>query len=110
QRRQVHARRGGRTDGRGGDLLPPCARSGRAAGTASADSRVRRGRVEPDAARAAADPYRRGADAAIAGGALMTATLPVSRAPYDIRAIRRDFPILRDPIHGKALVYLDNAA
>ena len=29
---------------------------------------------------------------------------------YDIDAIRRDFPILRREVHGKPLVYLDNAA
>ncbi|HEX7151122.1 MAG TPA: cysteine desulfurase [Thermoanaerobaculia bacterium] len=28
---------------------------------------------------------------------------------YDVEAIRRDFPILGEPIHGKPLVYLDNA-
>ena len=30
--------------------------------------------------------------------------------PYDIDAIRADFPILATAIHGKPLVYLDNAA
>jgi cysteine desulfurase/selenocysteine lyase len=29
---------------------------------------------------------------------------------FDVQAIRRDFPILNQRIHGKALVYLDNAA
>ena len=29
---------------------------------------------------------------------------------YDIEAIRRDFPILSREVHGKPLVYLDNAA
>jgi cysteine desulfurase/selenocysteine lyase len=32
------------------------------------------------------------------------------RAPYDIDAIRADFPILARKIHGKPLVYLDNGA
>ena len=31
-------------------------------------------------------------------------------APYDVEKIRRDFPILQRKIHGKPLVYLDNAA
>ncbi len=31
-------------------------------------------------------------------------------APYDIDKIRADFPILRETMHGKPLVYLDNAA
>jgi cysteine desulfurase/selenocysteine lyase len=29
---------------------------------------------------------------------------------YDVQAIREDFPILRERVHGKPLVYLDNAA
>ncbi len=31
-------------------------------------------------------------------------------AAYDIEKVRRDFPILRRLVHGKRLVYLDNAA
>jgi cysteine desulfurase/selenocysteine lyase len=31
-------------------------------------------------------------------------------APYDVEAIRREFPILGEEVHGKPLVYLDNAA
>ena len=30
--------------------------------------------------------------------------------PYDVEAVRRDFPILAREIHGKPLVYLDNGA
>jgi cysteine desulfurase/selenocysteine lyase len=30
--------------------------------------------------------------------------------PLDVSAIRRDFPILARKVHGKPLVYLDNAA
>ncbi len=30
--------------------------------------------------------------------------------PFDVAAVRRDFPILDQPVHGKPLVYLDNAA
>src|SRR5688572_10917721 len=38
-------------------------------------------------------------------------TGPPRPAPvFDAAAIRRDFPILRRLIHGKPLVYLDNAA
>jgi cysteine desulfurase/selenocysteine lyase len=29
---------------------------------------------------------------------------------YDVQKIRQDFPILHQTIHGKPLVYLDNAA
>ncbi|MGN6465290.1 MAG: cysteine desulfurase [Rhizobiaceae bacterium] len=34
----------------------------------------------------------------------------VEHAPYDVEAIRRDFPILSRTVHGKPLVYLDNGA
>ena len=33
-----------------------------------------------------------------------------SQAGFDVRRIREDFPILRQTVHGKPLVYLDNAA
>ncbi len=32
------------------------------------------------------------------------------KASYDVQAIRQDFPILSREVHGKPLVYLDNAA
>src|ERR687890_1512123 len=31
-------------------------------------------------------------------------------APYDVEAIRREFPILASQVYGKPLVYLDSAA
>ena len=31
-------------------------------------------------------------------------------APYDVQRVREDFPILHRQVHGKPLVYLDNAA
>jgi len=34
----------------------------------------------------------------------------VNSAPYDVEAIRRDFPILAREVYGKPLVYLDNGA
>jgi cysteine desulfurase/selenocysteine lyase len=34
----------------------------------------------------------------------------VEAAPYDVEAIRRDFPILSREVYGKPLVYLDNGA
>jgi cysteine desulfurase / selenocysteine lyase len=34
----------------------------------------------------------------------------VERRPFDVRAIRRDFPILKREVNGRPLVYLDNAA
>src|SRR3954471_297174 len=36
-------------------------------------------------------------------------TMP-ALAGWDVRRIREDFPILRQKVHGKPLVYLDNAA
>ena len=34
----------------------------------------------------------------------------MTSAPYDLTAVRADFPILARPIRGKPLVYLDNGA
>lgn len=31
-------------------------------------------------------------------------------APYDVEAVRKDFPILSREVYGKPLVYLDNGA
>ena len=33
-----------------------------------------------------------------------------SRRPFDVLALRRDFPILAEQVHGKPLVYFDNGA
>jgi cysteine desulfurase/selenocysteine lyase len=38
----------------------------------------------------------------------MTATLP-TRRPFDLAAIRAEFPILGQSVHGRPLAYLDNA-
>ena len=35
---------------------------------------------------------------------------PFVTTPYDVEAIRREFPILSQQVYGKPLVYLDNAA
>jgi cysteine desulfurase/selenocysteine lyase len=35
---------------------------------------------------------------------------PVLNTPYDVEAIRAEFPILSQQVYGKPLVYLDNAA
>lgn len=37
-------------------------------------------------------------------------TAPVVETGFDLARIRADFPILNQRIHGKPLVYLDNAA
>jgi len=36
--------------------------------------------------------------------------LNISSGPFDVQTIRRDFPILQERVHGKPLVWLDNAA
>ncbi len=36
--------------------------------------------------------------------------LGIAPRPFDPRAIRRDFPILDEQVHGKPLIWLDNAA
>ncbi|HKF42219.1 MAG TPA: cysteine desulfurase [Thermoanaerobaculia bacterium] len=43
---------------------------------------------------------------------MSTATRPAppARPAYDVERLRRDFPILSRRVHGKPLVYLDNAA
>jgi cysteine desulfurase/selenocysteine lyase len=40
----------------------------------------------------------------------MASVMPAAERLLDIAAIREDFPILRQRVHGKPLVYLDNAA
>jgi cysteine desulfurase/selenocysteine lyase len=40
----------------------------------------------------------------------MISTGPQERVGFDVTAVRDDFPILRSRVHGKPLVYLDNAA
>ncbi|TKC78831.1 SufS family cysteine desulfurase [Trinickia terrae] len=51
-----------------------------------------------EGARAVSAP--RGAEAAV----------PAGRPPFDVNAIRRDFPILQERVNGKQLVWFDNAA
>ena len=40
----------------------------------------------------------------------MSTLTSIVSAPFDVERIREDFPVLRQTIHGKPLVYLDNAA
>src|SRR5262249_57394075 len=37
-------------------------------------------------------------------------SMSMDRFAWDVERIRKDFPILRQDIHGRPLVYLDNAA
>jgi cysteine desulfurase / selenocysteine lyase len=43
-------------------------------------------------------------------GGIMSALRVVAPAEFDLVAIRKDFPALHQKVHGKPLVYLDNAA
>ncbi len=36
--------------------------------------------------------------------------VPAAHAPFDVNAVRRDFPILQERVNGKQLVWFDNAA
>jgi cysteine desulfurase/selenocysteine lyase len=61
----------------------------------------------------AAGPQGRGAVARGTAASLGAATTPLPRrpaAPLNVDRIREDFPILRQRVRGKPLVYLDNAA
>jgi len=40
----------------------------------------------------------------------MTPKLELAPSPFDPRTVRRDFPILQEQVHGRPLVWLDNAA
>jgi cysteine desulfurase/selenocysteine lyase len=43
-------------------------------------------------------------------GTLLTDESPPGETPYDVEAVRADFPILHRPVRGGPLVYLDTAA
>ena len=45
-----------------------------------------------------------------AGNTVMKTARPDRSTRFDVEKVRRDFPILREKVHGKPLVYLDNAA
>ena len=40
----------------------------------------------------------------------MNEALPRGTSRFDVARVREDFPILSRSVHGKPLVYLDNAA
>lgn len=61
-------------------------------------------------------PHQRGAAASPfyfldhAGASTGKAQLPAAAAAFDVEQFRRDFPILRERVNGRPLVWLDNAA
>src|SRR5690606_26546122 len=52
----------------------------------------------------------RGHDRREARNAMSTEADTVEKQRYDIAAIRAQFPILKEQVHGRPLVYFDNAA
>jgi cysteine desulfurase/selenocysteine lyase len=44
------------------------------------------------------------------GGTQSPANPPVDPSVFDVERIRKDFPVLHQQVHGRPLVYLDNAA
>src|SRR5580698_3564660 len=42
--------------------------------------------------------------------ALPSPSTPAFGAPFDVNLVRQDFPILREQVNGRELVWLDNAA
>src|SRR5437868_5818363 len=47
---------------------------------------------------------------ATAAAAPMAPRSPAERVAFDVRKRRADFPALRERVHGRPLVYLDNAS
>ena len=47
---------------------------------------------------------------AAAPSAAPTVALRPAQAPFDVHAVRRDFPILNERVNGRPLIWLDNAA
>ncbi len=48
--------------------------------------------------------------AAYHGGTWQQPAVSSSHQPFDVHAVRRDFPILQEQVNGRQLVWLDNAA
>ncbi|WP_405009372.1 family 2A encapsulin nanocompartment cargo protein cysteine desulfurase [Kitasatospora sp. NBC_01539] len=67
--------------------------------------------VEPAAPVATASPYYFVREPEATGTAAAPVGLPFDRHPaFDVRAVRRDFPILSELVNGRPLIWLDNAA
>jgi len=47
---------------------------------------------------------------AVSSRRLGETVIPTTASSFDVERVRADFPILREPVHGRPLVYLDNAA
>src|SRR5687768_15741133 len=109
----MRARRGQRPDRRTGAVLSaqPRYRGGDGAPLARARLRERSDRFGEDRARPGISRAAvRRAVTKLPFGAVMTTNSNSAPSTFDITAIREDFPILKQQVHGKPLVYLDNAA
>src|SRR5260370_17168988 len=100
------------------DLLPAFARGGRYLGAGSADLCLRQGRGRAAKSGAVAitagETIARPAARASEGAAMSTPAneltvlkSAVPPGPLDVTRLRQDFPILRQTVTGKPLVYLD---
>ncbi len=77
-----------------------------------------RERPRPEAGDRAAAPVGRPAPAGEparnrgprGGAAVSVRPAAGAAAAFDVEAVRREFPVLRETVHGKSLVYLDSAA
>lgn len=47
---------------------------------------------------------------AMTGTGSWSTAVTLAAAPYDVQRLREDFPVLKQTVYGKPLVYLDNAA
>jgi len=65
--------------------------------------------AEPLQARSSATPFYFGEHASL-GAPDHAAAQPAAHPPFDVNAIRRDFPILSEHVNGRPLVWFDNAA
>src|SRR5262249_19880971 len=97
-----------------GALLPALARTGRGPGPGPARSGLRLGarHAHPRPGRARGGRDRPVRPPAVSPGGCMSTAARVrgETAALDLERLRRDFPILSRRVHGKPLVYLDNAA
>src|SRR5262249_29989925 len=103
-----HARCGDRTAGRRPDVLSARARYSRSGSAQHPRARVCRRHPRPHALRTSEDA-RREVRLRRDGEAVVMAA-PQTSGPFDVAAIRAQFPALHQLVHGKPLVYLDNAA
>src|SRR3569623_495436 len=119
RRREVRARRDRGPARRRRGVLPALARHGRAGGAQPADLCLRRRRHrphrDPDDTRACAAgahraSARRSADQGVFMSSVHSRSLRQTAQVFDAARYRAEFPILAQEVHGKPLVYLDNAA